>query len=53
MIKKLLMVAVTTGLVAKGVQILFQRADQRATTEKKKERKDETHRWENEGGPAS
>lgn len=53
MIKKLLMVAVTTGLVAKGVQMLFQRADERAHAEKKKERKAEAHRWENEGGPAT
>lgn len=52
MIRKLLMVAVTTGLVAKGVQILFQRADQRAHAEKKKERKADIQRWENEGGPA-
>lgn len=53
MIKKLLMVAFTTSLVAKGVQILLQRADERGRVQKKRERKTEVQRWENEGGPAA
>jgi hypothetical protein len=53
MIKKLLMAAFTTGLVAKGVQMLLQRADERTKVQKKRERKSETQRWENEGGPAA
>ena len=47
------MAALTTTLVAKGVQILLQRADQRTRVQKKREKKSEVQRWENEGGPAS
>ena len=53
MIKKLLMAALTTTLVAKGVQVLLRRADQRTRVQKKREKKSEVQRWENEGGPAS
>jgi len=52
MFKKLLMVALTTSLAAKGVQVLMQRAEQRKIKLKKDDKKVAVQRWENEGGPA-
>ena len=52
MLKKFLMVALTTGLVAKGVQVLMQRADQRVRLQRKRDKKSAVQNWENEGGPA-
>jgi uncharacterized ion transporter superfamily protein YfcC len=52
MFRKLLMVALTTGLAAKGIQVLMQRAEQRKVTQKKHDKKVAVQRWENEGGPA-
>jgi hypothetical protein len=51
MFRKLLMVALTTGLAAKGIQVLMQRAEQRKITQKKHDKKAAVQRWENEGGP--
>jgi hypothetical protein len=51
MLKKFLMVALTTGLVAKGIQVLVKRADQRLLAERKFDKKAAVQEWENEGGP--
>ncbi len=52
MFRKLLMVALTTGVAAKGIQVLMQRAEQRKILQKKYERKVAVQHWENEGGPS-
>jgi hypothetical protein len=52
MFRKLLMVALTTGLAAKGIQVMMQRAEQRKILQKKHDKKVAVQRWENEGGPA-
>ena len=51
MLKKFLMVALTTGLVAKGIQVLVKRADQRLLAQRKLDKKAAVQEWENEGGP--
>ena len=52
MFRKLLVVALTTGLAAKGIQVFMRRADQRKISQKKQDKKVAVQRWENEGGPA-
>jgi hypothetical protein len=52
MLKKILLVAVTTGLAAKGVQVLLQRAAKDRHALRKQEKTTAVQDWENEGGPA-
>ncbi len=52
MLKKFLIVALTTGLIAKGLQVLAKRADRRLQVQRKLDKKTAVQEWENEGGPA-
>jgi len=50
MLRKLVMIAVVSGLAARGLGLLLRRAEDRAYLRHKREQKAEVHRWEDEGG---
>jgi hypothetical protein len=47
-----LLVAITTGLAAVGIQVLLQRAAKERRAIRIQEKKIAVQDWENEGGPA-
>ncbi len=51
MLRIFLMVALTTGLVAKGIHVLVRRADQRVLAQRRLDKKTAVQAWESEGGP--
>ena len=50
MLKKLIAIALTSGLAAMFMDILVRRAERRARVQRSLDRKLEVQRWEDEGG---
>ncbi|MEO8039364.1 MAG: hypothetical protein ABI794_11375 [Betaproteobacteria bacterium] len=50
MFRKLVMIAIASGLAVKGLQQLLQRAETRAYARLRRDQKVAVNRWEDEGG---
>jgi hypothetical protein len=50
MFKRIMLVALTSGLAAHAVKTFLQNADRRHKERHRSQAKAELHRWENEGG---